>query len=887
MELVSKTRGGSSPQGKPRVYLTGHPEDVARYFDPVADEILAAQNCAVYRLARPEGAVALGELEEELEQMQLLVVLVTRRLLEQPGHVRSAEFPFARDRHIPVLPLMLEPGLEEDFDRAWGNIQTLSRYGGDMTGASYEQRLKKFLDAVLVGDDLAEQVRGAFLARIFISYRKKDYRQLQQLIRLIHSQEFCQDIAIWYDELLTPGEDFNEGIDAALRGSDLFLLAVTPHVLEADNYVASIEYPTALEANKPVLPVELEPTDPEALRASFQDLPPCASTRDEGGLRQSLLEAVQGLHLPREEATPERDYAIGLAYLNGIGVEVNRALGLARITRAAEGGLPEAMEKLAGLYWTGSGVARDYTAATYWLERLVETRWAQFEEIHTTAMSQAWMRAIIELGDRWMELAEYGRAREAFQRAYRVGKLSCEFQDDPDNWRVFGASCDRLRSLAQAEGRTEEAEGWQAENLAINRRLCQQEGTMQDRRSLAIDLFVLGTCRLERGDWDGARAYYQECMEIRQAICRETREAWARQELAVIENSIGRLCQAEGELEQAEDWYRKGLAILEPLCEENPAHDLRRSLATSYNDMGRVYSDMDRPGEAKGWYGKSAECWEELYREGGLNFDRKQLAILYHSLGFCCRRAGTPDEVADWYGKELALRLALWERQPSALEAQRIASLYADLASIQSQRGEVEQALTGYRQSLEWFERCAEAGSERDFRGTAALCLGAMGAVELALGRREEAWEHLQKAVAADKALLQETGDPNVKGDLSSFLTRIGLCLADEGREEEALGYYDQALGLRWELCEQRDRVEDQDEVAVLSYLVAQCTTLTLEQRYSACIQARDIHARLSAEEPRKPRYASQLEAEQAYLEQLEQAMEEGQMDGEQGMDGE
>lgn len=875
MELVWKTRGGSSPQGKPRVYLTGHPTDVACWFDPVADEILAAQNCAVYRQARPEKVVPLGELSQELEQMQLMVLLVTRRLLDQPGEVHSVQFPFARDRHIPILPLMLEPGLEEDFDRVWGSLQTLSRGGWDMGRTSYEERLKKFLDTVLVGDELAEQVRGAFLARIFISYRKKDWRQLQELIHLIHGQECCQDIAIWYDELLTPGEDFNEGIDTALRGSDIFLLAVTPNVLEEDNYVASIEYPTALEANKPVLPVELEPTDPEALQASFQNLPPCASTQDEGALRQSLLDAVEGLNLPREEASPERDYAIGLAYLNGIDVEVNRALGLGRITRAAERGLPEAMEKLADLYWTGSGVARDYAAAMQWLETLVETRWAQFEEMHTTTMSQAWMRAIIELGDRWLELAEHDRAGEAYRRAYQVGKLCCEFQDDPDNWRVFSASCDRLRALAQTEGRTEEAEGWQAENLAINRRLCEQEGTMEDRRNLAVDLFVLGTCRLERGDWAGAQAYYQECMEIRQAICRETRREWARQELAVIENAMGRLCQEKGELEQAEAWYRKGLTILEPLCGEHPTHDLRRSLATSYNDMGRVYTDMDRPGAAKEWYEKSAECWEALYQEGGLNFDQRELAKLCHNLGFCCRRAGTPDEVADWYGKELELRLALWERQSSAWEAERIATLYADRASLWSQRGEVEQALTGYRKSLEWFERCAESDPERDFRGKAALCLGALGAVEMALDRREEAWEHLQRAVAVDRALFQETGDLNVKGDLSALLTRLGFWLAGEGREEEALGYYDQALALRWALCEQRDRVEDQDEVAVLSYMVAQCTTLTPEQRYSACLQARDIHARLSGEYPERPRYADQLALEQEYLEALEQAMEE------------
>ena len=45
-------------------------------------------------------------------------------------------------------------------------------------------------------------------------------RYAQELMRLIHKNEFCRDIAIWYDEYLTPGEDFNQEIAAALEGRE-------------------------------------------------------------------------------------------------------------------------------------------------------------------------------------------------------------------------------------------------------------------------------------------------------------------------------------------------------------------------------------------------------------------------------------------------------------------------------------------------------------------------------------------------------------------------------------------------------------------------------------------------------------------------------------------
>ncbi|MBO5059769.1 MAG: hypothetical protein J6C82_02480 [Clostridia bacterium] len=38
-----KARENAKPQGKPRVYFTCHPEDFARYFESVSDEILKKQ----------------------------------------------------------------------------------------------------------------------------------------------------------------------------------------------------------------------------------------------------------------------------------------------------------------------------------------------------------------------------------------------------------------------------------------------------------------------------------------------------------------------------------------------------------------------------------------------------------------------------------------------------------------------------------------------------------------------------------------------------------------------------------------------------------------------------------------------------------------------------
>lgn len=269
MRLSYKTRENLSPQGKPRVYYTGHTDDFSLYFEQIAEEILELHNCVIYydaeRLEDTEGkskqedvrAAKLTEEEKyELGQMQLFVIPVTGRFLFEPNRARKVEFPFAIMNHIPILPLIQGSGLEAQFNQICGNLQMLDAGCQDPTALPYEEKLKHFLNSVLVGDELAEKIRGAFDAYVFLSYRKKDRIYAQELMRLIHKNKFCRDIAIWYDEFLTPGENFNTEIENALEKSELFVLAVTPHILEPGNYALPLHtaaYPAIAGADRDLL----------------------------------------------------------------------------------------------------------------------------------------------------------------------------------------------------------------------------------------------------------------------------------------------------------------------------------------------------------------------------------------------------------------------------------------------------------------------------------------------------------------------------------------------------------------------------------------------------------------------------------------------------------
>ena len=263
-----KTKGLSSPKGKAKVYFCCHPNDFDQYFETISDDILGIQDCSLWYC--DTNTVKNDDFFADLEQMQLFVMPITTKLLSSDNDAINIEFPFAIKNHIPVLPLMQEAGLEELFNRKCGDLQFLDKNNSDDTAIGYHEKLEKYLSSVLVGNELTNKVRAAFDAHIFLSYRKKDRKYAQELMRLIHNNEFCRDVAIWYDEFLTPGENFDDEIRRIIHDCDLFALTLSPSIAqprvdekgeEHDNYIVMHEYPLARKLGKKILPADFNEVD--------------------------------------------------------------------------------------------------------------------------------------------------------------------------------------------------------------------------------------------------------------------------------------------------------------------------------------------------------------------------------------------------------------------------------------------------------------------------------------------------------------------------------------------------------------------------------------------------------------------------------------------------
>ena len=533
--LKYKTRGNIPPQGKPRVFFCCHPDDFNSCFETISNEILAMQNCSIWYI---DEAVDRGEdFLEDLKQMQLFIMPVTTKLLCTGNSAIDVEFPFAVENHIPVLPLMQEGGLEDLFNKKCGDLQFLDKHNVDITAINYEEKLKKYLESVLVGDELAEKIRAAFDAYVFLSYRKKDRKYAQELMRLIHKNDFCRDIAIWYDEFLTPGENFNDSIKEALQKSGLFVLTVTPNLVNEPNYIMTTEYPMARQQGKPILPAELLPTDRKQLSEKYVGIPKLADAHNETELSEALLESFKKIAIKENDASPEHSFFIGLAYLSGIDVEVNHERALSLIISAAEAGLVEAQKKLVSMYLEGIGVARCFDSAICWQRKVVET-----------------------LKD---QVFDCDSAIDHAKEVYGLGDIL--------------TSCIRINeALDVYNGLISACDGYFSKYLSYH-----------FVRLKAGLLLSIGDLYKANGKTYAAKAYYKEAMSLYEN--QKNQANFSKNFLFLVAGRLGEICAISADSEGARKNFALALDLCNNMSETDTSFNKHLMLSIAYNNLALVY----------------------------------------------------------------------------------------------------------------------------------------------------------------------------------------------------------------------------------------------------------------------------------------------------------
>lgn len=550
MKFIIQERDTHPVIKKQDVFITGHPADMP-WFRTIANDVLDLWDCKVYVDAEPQQSVDRKDRFLSLGEMNLVILLITEHFLMTENTARDVDFPFLMDKKIPVLPIVLQSGLESAFNSVCGDLHLLNK-----SAADYRPKMQERFSKLFGDDELQGAVQKAFSGAAFLSYRKKDREHALQLMHLIHQLDSCWDLAIWYDDFLTLGEDYDEEIDYHLNRGKIFILAVTPNLLEEGNYVLTIEYPSAVRLGKKVIPVELVDTDREALRAKFPGLPECIQVNDVQTLERVLLKAKQELHMQSNPPSVENDYLLGQAYLKGICVEINRQRGIDLLMKAAEQGHFRAAYELGFLYGNGNGVEIDLEKERYWLGKCVDLAQKSFETEGGAQWGRTLALDLLNLSDCYYNLHRIQEAKELLLRQQEISVWLW-------NEGLMGAGSNpgnawlRLGRIAVEEGDYSTAEVYYEKAEEILTAIYQSCETAQSTRSLALLLGLRGELCAQRFHVGGDVSYllreiqYMQKAEIPQ---RRLVEVYKQQQeihnLVSIYFNLGEAYEKCGELSQ-------------------------------------------------------------------------------------------------------------------------------------------------------------------------------------------------------------------------------------------------------------------------------------------------------------------------------------------------
>lgn len=508
-----RTRGNSSPENKSKVYFTCHPNDFERCFDQICNDILDVNDCVIFYREDMGSFDSDENTYIDLERMSLFVIPVTLDLLTTHNRALDFDYRFAQEKNIPVLPLMMESDAYEYYKRPdnFGELQYLNPNSTDLSAIDYKEKLNRYLESVLLSDEMVQKIRNEFDAYIFLSYRKTDRKYANELMKLIHQIDECEDVAIWFDEFLTPGVSYRENIDKYLKGSELFALLVTPRILENDangapNFVIREEYPKAVKLNKRIIPIEMELTDKRTLSRCFPGIPGCSDLVDIDAFNNRILSALAGIATSENNDDPSHNYLIGLAYLNGIDVEIDKERGVKLITKAAEAGLWGAIEKIHQMYLDGDTVNFDYKKALYWAKKQYENCAAKYGEDNPHTLT-----ALDELAVAQGINGDYKTSVELQEKCYEA---RCRKFGEKDQ-----ATLSSLSNLSYAYMELGEVK----KALELNEKCYEIKAeTMGEEniRTLA-SLNNLAIAYMEYGDIDKSFELQSKCYEIRHRVLGE------------------------------------------------------------------------------------------------------------------------------------------------------------------------------------------------------------------------------------------------------------------------------------------------------------------------------------------------------------------------------
>jgi len=804
MEVI--TKGNVKADGLPKIYVCGHPEDMKIYFPEIRHKLFQSGSYALYPYQEAH------EKEDGfpyfLTGMQLIVVLVTERFLHTENTARGTLFRFAIDHQLPVLPLQIEPGIEQEFNRICGNIHCLDLTKDGMAAISNDKKLSDYLGNVLLDERMLRDVKNAFIGYIFLSYRQKDWKEGQALMRLIHNSPTLRDVAIWYDGFLTFGKDFNTAIFDKLHECMLFALVVTPNLLEDGNYVKRFEYPEAMNPPAPfkrkvILPVEMVPTDRAELEMAYENIPTCFQPdQTEKIARYIECNLADKVDFSKRDE-PGHEYLVAMAYHSGINVEMNKDYALKLFIKAAENGSMDSAKKLVEIYRRGDGQEINYSEAIKWQNHFISGVVSMFRAEQSERSLSRVLEGLFMLLELYVEVT----ALEAVDQVLvTIDKWLQEWgnllsENEHEYYRArFGLWCSRYLIKAERSNPDCDHEKMLKDIQTMLQSARQHGVSLVSKSPYERNIDLLLEIEMENGEYIASLGSFRNALAILTAnldsyrlFYEELGDEASLNKLANIYGHVAEYGHKAGDLKLALELFNRALMIFQSLCEYGELYAL--SASAMHTQISDVFVDCGNRADALIHLEAASNTLRGHFERTKSFSTLRVLSRCLDKIGNIYKNTGRLDEAMNFYREALSYDLERYHSEDSAgsrsdVTVRDVAVDYMKLGEVLMQTTEHQRAVDYFDDAIEWYKVSfsladTNIGKLNSKKGI-AHCINKKGQIYRNDGHLQMAVDHFLVSIRHYKELMSVSDNIDYLSSFAVINYYVGCIFLECGQREEA-----------------------------------------------------------------------------------------------------
>ncbi len=340
-------------------------------------------------------------------------------------------------------------------------------------------------------------------------------------------------------------------------------------------------------------------------------------------------------------------------------------------------------------------------------------------------------------------------------------EMLSEEGDDPQVRREAADAYDRLSSMQQQLGRTDEA------LASIEKALELREALHADRPDdlLGNDQIALGHHDLANnyralGRWENSERHFRKAIATSEASIRAhpaerqgftVTLARSLNDQAINFNEQSRHAEAIASC-------RRALELIEPFARQNPKNErMANQVAAALQTQGPPLVSLGRIDEAVAALQAAVPWREQLVALLPREIEhRRQLGLLRYELSHALRLQGDAEEASGEIDASIEVQRALLADYPSALGVQwDLAQSLHERGLVMKERAESEESLASLREAIRWYEPLVAAAPDQPgYSHELGWTLSDLAASLLEQGDAETAEKLVARAVELQTACL-------------------------------------------------------------------------------------------------------------------------------------